>query len=250
MVLDEYKSLVGQTFGELLVISLTKERKNNNRVWLCLCSCGNQIRVSTNQLSARDRRKHCGCKKTIYRKYGPRINLIGLKFGRLKVIDNAGTTKSGKEYRYKCLCDCGSTTIVTASNLRGNTKSCGCLKKENISTYNPTDKTLLHRLKYIYERNAKRKNIEFNLTEEEFKNIIYQNCFYCKITPYKVYSRKDNKNNNYILFNGIDRKNNLLGYNINNCVPCCEVCNRAKSDMKYDDFISYINRFKKRISSF
>lgn len=35
---------------------------------------------------------------------------------------------------YECLCDCGTTKIVTASNLKkGTTRSCGCLSRESAS---------------------------------------------------------------------------------------------------------------------
>lgn len=58
-------------------------------------------------------------------------NLIGERFGKLKVIARAENyiAPSGKYQlaQWKCLCDCGNTTIVTGSNLkRGNTTSCGC----------------------------------------------------------------------------------------------------------------------------
>lgn len=57
------------------------------------------------------------------------IDLIGQKFGRLTVVEFAGVKKNGA--RWKCVCDCGLTTIATGSNLRkGNTKSCGCLRRE------------------------------------------------------------------------------------------------------------------------
>ena len=55
-------------------------------------------------------------------------NLIGKVFGRLKVIDYAGTTDGKTEWF--CLCECGRSTKrkVWANNLlSGNSKSCGCL---------------------------------------------------------------------------------------------------------------------------
>lgn len=46
------------------------------------------------------------------------------------------------------------------------------------------------------------------------------------------------------MWNGIDRKNNDLGYVASNCVPCCVICNRGKNNMSYNDFVSYISRIK------
>lgn len=66
-----------------------------------------------------------------------KINPVGKKFGRLLVIEDLGRTNVNGEpaqNKYvKCLCDCGNTTIVQYNSLiHGNTKSCGCLRKEKI----------------------------------------------------------------------------------------------------------------------
>jgi hypothetical protein len=42
--------------------------------------------------------------------------------------------------------------------------------------------------------------------------------------------------------NGIDRVINTVGYTVNNCVPCCFVCNKAKSDRDLDEWNSWLNR--------
>ena len=61
-------------------------------------------------------------------------NLVGKKFNRLTVLEQAGHEAQG-HLLYRCLCDCGNETIATASNLvRGAKKSCGCLAKENTQT--------------------------------------------------------------------------------------------------------------------
>lgn len=60
-----------------------------------------------------------------------KFSLIGQKFNKLTVISEAGTTPPNNQRVWKCLCDCGNEVFVTTKNLRsGNTKSCGCLKKE------------------------------------------------------------------------------------------------------------------------
>lgn len=78
-----------------------------------------------------------------------------------------------------------------------------------------------------YKLCASNRNISFELTLEEFTNIISHNCHYCDY--------KDD-----IYFNGVDRKNNKLGYTIDNCLPCCRICNFMKCDNDYDDFIGMI----------
>ena len=55
--------------------------------------------------------------------------LPGSVFGRLTVLDEVGKDKHGQRL-WLCGCSCGGKTVVTGSNLRGKTRSCGCLKAE------------------------------------------------------------------------------------------------------------------------
>lgn len=80
------------------------------------------------------------------------------------------------------------------------------------------------------------------MNKAQFKEIISRKCFYCDGEP-KDFFKRENDNGKY-LYNGIDRKINHLGYTVNNSLPCCRICNRAKSDMNYDDFVIYISKFK------
>lgn len=67
---------------------------------------------------------------------GKVIDLVGQEFGKLTVIERMPThiSPKGKHViEWLCQCECGNYTIVTASSLRsGHTKSCGCLRKENM----------------------------------------------------------------------------------------------------------------------
>lgn len=61
------------------------------------------------------------------------INLIGERFGRLTVVNEAGVDPNGRRL-WLCECDCGNTTTVATAPLRyGNTKSCGCMRSENMT---------------------------------------------------------------------------------------------------------------------
>lgn len=61
---------------------------------------------------------------------GKKVDLTGMRFGRLTVLNDEGMAKN-KHYQWKCRCDCGNITIVGMSNLKsGTTSSCGCLQSE------------------------------------------------------------------------------------------------------------------------
>lgn len=56
-------------------------------------------------------------------------NLLGLRFGRLLVIQLAG--RKSRYLAWLCKCDCGNEKVVVSGHLRdGGTQSCGCLKAE------------------------------------------------------------------------------------------------------------------------
>ncbi len=64
------------------------------------------------------------------------IDLIGHRFGRLTVISRSVYTKPNgkKEAIWECQCDCGGVVRPTTGNLNsGNTKSCGCTRKEKLT---------------------------------------------------------------------------------------------------------------------
>ena len=68
------------------------------------------------------------------------IDLVGQRFGRLIVIRFDGRDKWRKSY-WLCRCDCGKEKIIGGNNLRsGNTKSCGCLAKNNALKHGHTIK--------------------------------------------------------------------------------------------------------------
>lgn len=64
------------------------------------------------------------------------IDITNQRFGKLVVLENVGKL-DGKNYHWRCKCDCGKETIVEGSRLRsGNTKSCGCGKYDGLKRYN------------------------------------------------------------------------------------------------------------------
>lgn len=58
------------------------------------------------------------------------INLAGERFGRLLILKRVGAASSG-DVIWLCMCDCGNNTAATGFSIRsGDTRSCGCLRKE------------------------------------------------------------------------------------------------------------------------
>lgn len=170
-------------------------------------------------------------------------DFIGNKFGRLLVLEKA-PSRHGRTH-WLCQCDCGKTKSVLGENLRkGRTKSCGCIRKELALNsvayarehhYLGPGEAAFNVMYYTYKIHAEERNLPFDLTEEQFKNLTKENCHYCGDEPKTLFKPKA-PHGGY-LSNGVDRKDNSLGYTIDNSFPCCRVCNQMKSDRTYQEFI-------------
>ena len=160
------------------------------------------------------------------------------RFGRLVVLRESGKAKD-RSILWDCSCDCGKVIKVKSRSLvSGETKSCGCLRKIKAGEAN------FNKLLANYQNSARRNDVPFSLMTEQFRELTKRNCHYCGTKPrQKKYRRFSN---GAYIFNGIDRKNNDLGYTVKNSLPCCFICNRAKGTMSYKEFILWIQTIVKR----
>lgn len=165
-------------------------------------------------------------------------DILGQKFGLLTVI--AKKKLQGRRGTFwVCKCDCGTECIAYGGHLRGGTrKSCGCLQYLNI---NPTG---VNRLMAYYKRKSSLKAREFSLGFEQFSYLISSRCAYCGIEPSQILKRLKT-DNIQIIYNGIDRVDSSKGYFFDNCVPCCRICNQAKSILTVEQFKDHIKRIYK-----
>ena len=162
----------------------------------------------------------------------------GFKKGYLEAISFEFVKNNSTYWKFKC--DCGNYKILKSNKVltkNSTTKSCGCKKYKNGKSNCPAFNKVFH----SYYRGAKRRNLEFLLSIDEFKDITSKNCVYCGIEPNKISKTKFN----IYTYNGIDRKDNLIGYVLENSLPCCTLCNKAKRDLDYNIFIDWIKQIKK-----
>ena len=165
--------------------------------------------------------------------------VIGKKFGMITVLSLNSTSTGGFKTRSKrhylnCACDCGKE-VVKRLDVIGTlgSKSCGCIRK---SFHN----SAIRKLFTEYRTSAKRRGHEFSIDEEFIKDNIFKNCHYCGIEP----SREKTVNSDTIIYNGLDRKDNSVGYVEDNLVTCCTICNAAKHTLSYEEFMAWIERLR------
>lgn len=137
--------LTGQRFGKLVVINQAKtfwsdSGKSRMIRWNCICDCGNMVTVNSRALRT-GATQSCGCHQKQRVSETLTDNLIGKQFGRLTVIERAGshkrqTSNSGVCAMWKCRCECGNEIITYGWSLKcGDTTSCGCSKISQAEIY-------------------------------------------------------------------------------------------------------------------
>jgi hypothetical protein len=136
-----------------------------------------------------------------------------------------------------CRCECGTVRSVCAKSLKtGSSKSCGCIQKL------PVGEAACNSIYRIYRNGAKKRGLDFSLTLEQFKSITRRTCFYCNADPVNCHENRARHYNGPYVYNGVDRKNNKLGYTMRNCVACCADCNMMKRTMTVVRFIALCRR--------
>lgn len=158
----------------------------------------------------------------------------------LTVVERIENSKDGST-QWLCKCDCGNFRKVQGKALVWNcVKSCGCFYFTK--RLNKGESAFKH-LYRSYKRGAKRRNIDFNLTIEEFKILTQNNCEICDTCP-SIFWKGCGKHYGHYLYNGIDRIDNTKGYNKINSQTLCKLCNRAKNDLTPIEFQTWLNKIK------
>jgi len=251
----DYQQMIGQKFNHLTCIEFMgfKPRSNgrNGAVYKFICDCGQTCEKFANAVKTGNT-KTCGDYK--HRRKTKYIeNLIGTKLGRLTVVEFVGFQEKVRNditrtlELWKCDCSCGGTNTLTRNSIISKQiLSCGCLLKEKRGS-NPRTlakgEAAFNSYYTQYKERARKKNIDFKLDVDQFTVLIYDNCVYCGTPPFRQHP-KTKKTNGSITVNGVDRVNAKSGYTIDNCVSCCEICNKAKRDLSLKDFIEWIKRIQ------
>lgn len=176
--------LTGTKIGMLSIIE--RKIENNRTYYLCKCDCGNEKWLRSDCIIKKNKISNCGCVKN-YKS----TDITGKRFGRLVAIKRVGVY-----YRsplWECKCDCGNVVNIPILNLNnGGSRSCGCLKNDNITlNFSKADKDLqLLFLKELLSSKLKNKQVsrskvlairnflEMNLKTEEEKNKRFENDFH------------------------------------------------------------------------
>jgi hypothetical protein len=161
----------------------------------------------------------------------------GARFGGWEVVEY--DCKIDGSSCYLCRCDCGYTKTIPAKSLRsGKSSQCRSCASRKHPGFTPAQNDLYR----VYHNSATRRGFSFDIDRDQFIKLTSLNCHYCGGEPSNVMVKKDSRNKSQYVYNGIDRVDNTIGYELSNCVPCCKTCNYAKHTMTYGEWMAYIKR--------
>ena len=180
------------------------------------------------------------------------LDLIGMRYSMLMVVEKLPSKVYGDKSKYYkkrmwlCKCDCGNMTEANTGSLTcDKKKSCGCLTStksaENSikSRYKIVKQDAGYRSIYSsYKLNAKSRKFDFNIDFDYAVSIMKSDCHYCGIEPSNTYM----KSYYNAIYNGIDRVDNTKGYEMDNIVSCCKMCNIAKNNNTEEYFLQWVKR--------
>lgn len=147
-------------------------------------------------------------------------DINGQRFGRLKVLEFSHLDRFNKA-QWRCLCDCGNETIVASAALRrGNTKSCGCYRKEIEKIASVTHGMTKEngKVSVLYSRWLDMKKRCNNEKNKEYKNYGARGIKVCREWEYDYPSfHKWAVENGFDETLTLDRKDVNKGYSPGNC---------------------------------
>lgn len=201
-----YRTLEGKPLCNWCYRKTKKER----------CFLCNMIKI----VSTRDKNKNPICKSCHSKNKKEKCSICGIiKVVNCRKIDGSPICYGCKRKERLRKCDdCGREAPLCKNKINGAMLCCSC----SIWT---SPKTLYKK----FLNGAKRRDLPFNLCEEEFLEIINLPCYYCGSSHHI----------------GIDRKNNSIGYTKSNSLPCCGTCNFMKGKLDFKPFIENISKIYK-----
>lgn len=171
-------------------------------------------------------------------------DITGKKFNRLTVLSRSHKGKYG--WYWKCRCDCGSIKDVLSSKLSsGHTKSCGCYKSENIRPKYSNKHwcwrgcgKLSGSIWCRIKANAKKRNKEFLITQEEAWKLYEKQNGLCALTGLPIVFAETSKDLTAGLNTAsLDRIDSGKGYTLDNVQWVHVKINYMKQEFLQDEFI-------------
>jgi hypothetical protein len=160
--------MIGRIFNGIKVLKEADELKYGfQRVYNCVCKCGNKLQLTKNQLlNNKNNCKNCKPKKVKIKEistYNEDIhkNKIGMKFDMLTII-GLGKRDKNNLMLYECQCECGNIKWYRFEDLKKlkSPKSCGCSRVYDFSNRKKDNRVFIKEIKSRYNGIKQRCYVE------------------------------------------------------------------------------------------
>lgn len=228
------ETISSQNLNKNGTFEIIERFKDNNNVYKAHIKC---VKCGSEQTILATHINRCKCKQCSI--ISTEQSHIGEIIGCFKLLDFDHRNGNTLYYKVKCI-TCGHISIKSLRTMWSR-KSSGCEKCKGRGKV-PTLEAPINAYYHNYKKKAEERGLDFDLTKEEFNNLIFKDCVYCGAEPVEGTSidKKHNKTGVPFKINGIDRIDSNKGYSVNNCVPCCSICNRMKLDHTLEKFKAHI----------
>jgi len=161
---------------------------------------------------------------------------------------------AGKHARLVSACKACNKTFEAYKGTLRKANSCGCLKRDSASWKSvgpntmpwqlPSGEAAFNNLLHSYRSKALKRGFVFDLTKEEFRELVTGECVYCGDSLGSL-SRGLGKTSGDFRFTGVDRAVNEEGYTKENAVSCCSTCNFMKHKLGSSAFLEHVSKIYK-----
>lgn len=164
-------------------------------------------------------------------------DLRSRRFGYLVALEPSG--KKGGYIAWKCLCDCGNTSVVSSNSLTmGNTRSCGCQQRKRPHPRpRAISKEEFAHLYYSAKTRAKKSGLEFTISIYDIEVPLACPVLGLKLEKSTTGKRVDSSPS-------LDRIDNSKGYTKDNTRVISWRANKLKSDASIEELEAVLSYMK------
>ena len=104
---------------------------------------------------------------------------------------------------------------------------CAVCRNERRKTWDESSRSNPDRIFKKYKRCARKRGLDFDISEKDFYSFKDSSCHYCGSKLNQI---------------RLDRVDNNAGYNIDNVVSCCTLCNFFKHTLGKKEFLEHVDK--------
>lgn len=247
----------GTIEGDVLLLYQIQNKKN----WMVRClNCNRELEMTPCEISEHRHNNRLHCKYCRTRKPCPTYtHHKGDIIGCYELLEIVNVPNRRRHWKARCI-KCGKEQIVNISNIQHRkAEKCNYCDNPNYvppkfhAGARPITKTLDERSYVNYRKKMEnnsadelKKTKPWELTLEQYSELIHGNCFYCGDAPSadNQWNKTGKRSGENVIFlqNGIDRIDSNKGYTKENCVSCCKKCNKMKWDLSQETFYAQIRK--------